>query len=54
MYVDSNGTIQDEYETLVNPRRDVGATHIHGITARDTKNAPLFSEIVGDVPCSIV
>lgn len=47
--VDSRGETIDEYVTLVNPLRDIGPTHIHGITARDVCNAPDFSEIGGDV-----
>ncbi len=35
----------EEYDTLVNPERDVGAGHIHGITATATENAPTFKEI---------
>jgi DNA polymerase III epsilon subunit-like protein len=38
-----------EYSTLVNPLRDVGPTYIHGITAEDVAQAPMFSEIVGDL-----
>ena len=45
----SRGEPLDRYETLVNPNRDVGPTHIHGITARDVDGAPTFQEIVGDV-----
>ena len=32
---DDFGAIEYEWSTLVNPRRDVGASHIHGLTARD-------------------
>lgn len=39
----------DEYVTLVNPLRDVGPTHIHGLSAQDLADAPMFSEIVGDL-----
>ena len=39
----------DEWATLVNPRRDLGPTSIHGITGRDVANAPTFVEIAGDV-----
>lgn len=39
------GVIIKEYETLVNPMRDVGSTHIHGITATDVINAPSFGEV---------
>jgi DNA polymerase III epsilon subunit-like protein len=33
--VDGNGNLVDEYVTLVNPNRDLGPTHIHGITAKE-------------------
>jgi DNA polymerase III epsilon subunit family exonuclease len=39
----------EEYTTLVNPGRDVGPTHIHGITATDVQDAPGFHQIAGDV-----
>ena len=29
----NNLNIVDEFETLVNPLRDIGAIHVHGITA---------------------
>ena len=35
-------------DTLVNPRRPVAATEIHGITDEDVVSAPTFSEIAGD------
>jgi DNA polymerase-3 subunit epsilon len=44
-----DGAVLHEYVTLVNPQRDVGPTHIHGISARDVRDAPLFSEVAGDV-----
>lgn len=37
--------IIDEWETLVNPRRDVGRSDIHGITPTMLKGAPVFEEI---------
>lgn len=36
------------FDTLVNPRRPVSATEIHGITDEDVKNAPTFDDIAGD------
>jgi DNA polymerase III epsilon subunit family exonuclease len=36
------------FDTLVNPRRPVSATEIHGITDEDVKNAPTFNDIAGD------
>ena len=38
-----------EYTTLVNPERDVGPTHVHGIAGSDVEYAPVFEEIAGDV-----
>lgn len=38
-----------EWTTLVNPCRDVGPTRIHGITASQVTDAPLFAEIIGDI-----
>ncbi|MGQ4505951.1 exonuclease domain-containing protein [Dermabacteraceae bacterium P13103] len=43
--VDASGEVEDEWSTLINPGRDVGATHIHGITASDVVNAPTFAEV---------
>ena len=37
----------DEFDTLVNPDRDVGRTDIHGITASMLLSAPTFGEILG-------
>ena len=46
----TNGEIEDEYCTLVNPRRDLGeSSQIHGLRARDLLDAPTFSDIAGDV-----
>jgi DNA polymerase-3 subunit epsilon len=47
--VDSAGRRLDEYCSLVNPNRDLGPTHIHGISAREAAAAPRFDEIAGDV-----
>ncbi len=46
---DSLGQPLDEFCTLVNPQRDVGATHVHGIRARDLSNAPTFADVAGDI-----
>ena len=47
--VDRRGARLDGFETLVNPERDMGATHIHGITAEMAKGAPRFGDIAGDL-----
>jgi DNA polymerase III epsilon subunit-like protein len=44
-----DGTIEDEFATLVDPECDVGPTHVHGIRASDLVGAPRFADIVGDV-----
>lgn len=44
-----DGKIQTEYETLVNPNRDIGPTSKHGITAGEVLKAPTFADIAGDV-----
>lgn len=46
---DDTGRIEDEWTTLVNPRRDVSASHIHGIIAGDLLDAPEFADISGHV-----
>jgi len=38
-----------EWSTLINPGRDVGPTHVHGITAADVVDAPTFAEVAGDL-----
>ncbi len=37
------------FDTLINPRRSVAATEIHGITDADVCDAPLFQDIAGDL-----
>ena len=44
-----DGEIVDEWDTLVQPLRDVSASHIHGITASMCSGAPTFQDIAGDV-----
>jgi DNA polymerase-3 subunit epsilon len=45
----SDGMIETEYETLVNPKRDIGPSSIHQICAADVLRAPTFADIAGDV-----
>jgi len=47
--VAADGSRANEYVTLVNPQRDVGAAYIHGIAQQDVDAAPTFDEIAGDV-----
>lgn len=39
------GEVVDEFETLLNPMRDIGAIHVHGVTATMVEAAPTFDEI---------
>ena len=43
--VNEQGEILDSFETLINPKRDVGASWVHGITAEMVFDAPTFNEI---------
>lgn len=47
-HVDDDGTITGRWETLVNPQRDLGPQHIHGIRAADILDAPVFSDVAGE------
>jgi len=44
-----SGEVASEYDTLVNPERDIGPTSKHRIRAGDVIKAPKFKEIAGDV-----
>lgn len=44
-----DGTIVDEWSTLVDPGRDPGPTHVHGITAGDLVGAPPFPAIADEL-----
>lgn len=46
---DVDGNIIEEYETLINPLREVTATEIHQISASMLKNAPSFDEVTNDL-----
>lgn len=45
--MDTNGEIVSEFESLINPDRDVGPTYIHGLTAEDVGDAPRFADLAG-------
>ena len=47
--LDAAGNILDEWDTLVNPERDVGPVDIHGVTASMVSAAPSFIEIAGAI-----
>jgi DNA polymerase-3 subunit epsilon len=47
--INGKGEILDSYETLVNPRRDVGASWVHGITPDMVMDAPTIGDIRDDI-----
>lgn len=47
--LDASGCPIDEFTSLVNPKRRVGPSHIHGISQDEVADAPVFEEIAGDV-----
>jgi DNA polymerase-3 subunit epsilon len=47
--LDDDGGVAREWTTLVNPHRDVGPVHIHGIHDDEVANAPDFEEVAGDL-----
>lgn len=40
-----DGSITREFTSLINPERDIGPTHVHGLSAADVLQAPRFSEL---------
>lgn len=47
--ISPSGAVALEYDTLVNPERDIGPTSKHGIRASDVAKAPGFEDIAGDI-----
>ncbi|KQP57182.1 exonuclease domain-containing protein [Agreia sp. Leaf283] len=45
VHVSDAGRVTGQWETLVNPQRDLGAQHIHGIRSADILDAPTFAAI---------
>lgn len=47
--LDTTGAVVSELVTLVDPERNPGATHIHGLSVEDLQGAPRFGEILGEL-----
>lgn len=47
--LDGHGESIDEWNTLVNPGRDLGPQYIHGITGAQVRRAPTFEAIAGEL-----
>jgi DNA polymerase III subunit epsilon len=45
VHVDAEGNVEGEWETLVNPERDLGKQSIHHIRAGDILDAPTFAQV---------
>lgn len=45
--LDAQGRFEQEWVTLLNPQRDLGPQHIHGILTADVLAAPEFAQIAG-------
>lgn len=43
--LDRSGAVEWEWSTLLDPKQDVGATHLHGVAQEDVIGAPTFAEI---------
>lgn len=49
VHLDGYGRIEREWCSLVNPQRDMGPQHIHGISAAEARRAPTFDKLAGAV-----
>ncbi|MGA4544516.1 DEDDh family exonuclease [Uniformispora flossi] len=49
LLLDAGGTVTGRWSTLVDPRRDPGPTHIHGLTREALTGQPLFAAIADDL-----
>lgn len=47
--LDVRGRTESEWCSLVNPSRDLGPQHIHGISAADARRAPSFADLAGEI-----
>ncbi|MEV1010569.1 DEDDh family exonuclease [Streptomyces sp. NPDC049881] len=45
----ARGEVEDHWYSTVNPQRDPGPVHIHGLTARMLADAPLFADVAGEL-----
>ncbi|MEU8139395.1 exonuclease domain-containing protein [Streptodolium elevatio] len=47
--LDAHGAVAGRWSSLVDPRRDPGPVHVHGLTAGDLAGQPLFEEIADEL-----
>ncbi|SDZ41432.1 DNA polymerase-3 subunit epsilon [Amycolatopsis xylanica] len=49
VHVSPTGEITGQWETLINPRRDLGPQRIHRVTAAQILRAPTFDQVAGEL-----
>jgi ATP-dependent helicase Lhr and Lhr-like helicase len=49
VHTSPTGTIEDVRSTLLEPERDPGPTHLHGLTRGDLAGAPRFSDVAAEI-----
>ncbi|MGW8432615.1 exonuclease domain-containing protein [Curtobacterium citreum] len=47
VHVAPDGQVEESFETVVNPDRDLGPTHIHQLRGADMAGAPSFEDVAG-------
>ncbi|GGS96843.1 hypothetical protein GCM10010156_63820 [Planobispora rosea] len=47
--LDGEGRTVDEWHSLIDPRRDTGAVHVHGITPAMVADAPVIHEVLDEI-----
>ncbi|MCI2237039.1 hypothetical protein MO973_40565 [Paenibacillus sp. TRM 82003] len=47
--LDEHGEVESSWSTLVDPQRDPGPVHVHGITPERLRGAPLFEDVAEEL-----
>jgi DNA polymerase III epsilon subunit family exonuclease len=49
VHLDADGEVEASFETVVDPSRDLGPIHVHGLRSADVRGAPRFEHIVDEL-----
>jgi DNA polymerase III epsilon subunit family exonuclease len=49
VHLDVHGEVEASFETVVDPSRDLGPIHVHGLRSADVRGAPRFEHIVDEL-----
>lgn len=49
VHLDADGEVEATFETVVDPSRDLGPIHVHGLRSADVRGAPRFEHVVDDL-----